>query len=767
MKVTTLYNGVAGVLVHEKALNSVSDNLANVSTYGFKHTRANFADMVLSQLSYGSANGENVPDFSQVGNGAVVSMQNMMIQGNLESTENVTDLAVSGRGFFAVRDANQDSLFYTRAGNFILDQDGYMVNPTGHRLQGFTVNSETGAVTSAVLADIQIPVQTEAEATATSQIEMAVNLNADDPTEFKQNVDIDPTDATTYNYSTGITVYDSQGNEHQLVILYQKLESYTGAAPDDSSGVWKAAVFERVDGSLERNPPDNASGEAQNYFYLHFDTDGHMVGTSGLGTPQGEVRTLDDAAVSSTSSDVSNRTGETFSFTGDGDAQTFISTQSIDLNSNWDGTDTLTLTLDGGGNYTYSAATYSSGADLAAAINQDSPNSGVWADYDSSRDIITLYGSGNTTVETTASDSSITISNESLTDLVQAIDNGRSATGAIAVAGTLEGGEQITINSTTLTFAAGSDASDIAQAINDNETLSSQVTAKAVGDSVFITANSAGTDANGWTLAVANDGDNDLVVSGNTLAGGMDSTDTTQIDASTTSSGSNVALRLSREDLGSTATVTISGGSLGTHLATPLDFSTSTQNTAPVGGPSQSQTGGSRDFTFTFTDDDGNSTTQQITVDYIPGEDDADPYVGSTSSAGSSVVTYLDQDGTAGGSLKSLEITDTGIIWGLYTDDQRRALAAVGLTGFVSPESLQRQGNNLWRATDEAGDPVVGSPLDDNNLGKLVPKALEVSTVDVATEMVNMINYQRAFQANSKSITTADEMLKTAINLRR
>ena len=94
-------------------------------------------------------------------------------------------------------------------------------------------------------------------------------------------------------------------------------------------------------------------------------------------------------------------------------------------------------------------------------------------------------------------------------------------------------------------------------------------------------------------------------------------------------------------------------------------------------------------------------------------------------------------------------------------------MAVVGLTDFMAPAELRRLSNNLWGETVAAGVPIAGQPSDaELGLGEIESGALENSTVDMATEVVKMINYQRAFQANSKSITTSDEMLKTALNLK-
>jgi flagellar hook protein FlgE len=154
MKATSLFNGQLGVKAHSAAMQSVSDNIANISTPGFKHTRTNFEDLLSQQLNQGSPSA--TPTLDQIGKGVQVFAQNMMIQGEMQWTDNSTDLAVDGHGFFRVSDPDTADYFYTRAGNFVVDREGYLVLPSGHRLQGFEVN-EQGEVTPGAFTDIQNP----------------------------------------------------------------------------------------------------------------------------------------------------------------------------------------------------------------------------------------------------------------------------------------------------------------------------------------------------------------------------------------------------------------------------------------------------------------------------------------------------------------------------------------------------------------------------------------------------------------------------------
>ncbi|MCB9623936.1 MAG: flagellar hook-basal body complex protein, partial [Sandaracinus sp.] len=97
---------------------------------------------------------------------------------------------------------------------------------------------------------------------------------------------------------------------------------------------------------------------------------------------------------------------------------------------------------------------------------------------------------------------------------------------------------------------------------------------------------------------------------------------------------------------------------------------------------------------------------------------------------------------------------------------QRRVLGQVALADFASEAGLERAGSNLWAATDASGEALVGTP-GAGGLGSVVAGALEGSNVDIGQEFVDMIAFQRGFQASSRVITTADEMYGELVNLKR
>lgn len=137
-----------------------------------------------------------------------------------------------------------------------------------------------------------------------------------------------------------------------------------------------------------------------------------------------------------------------------------------------------------------------------------------------------------------------------------------------------------------------------------------------------------------------------------------------------------------------------------------------------------------------------------------------------TGYASSPFVSSSMQDGYGQGTLSFYEIGSDGVISGNFSNGQNIDLWQIPLARFVSDDGLNRHGDNLFSATSEAGQMDLGAPGSEN-YGTVAAYKIEQSNVDVSNEMVNMIITQRGFQSNSKVVTTSDELLKTAINLKR
>ncbi len=138
----------------------------------------------------------------------------------------------------------------------------------------------------------------------------------------------------------------------------------------------------------------------------------------------------------------------------------------------------------------------------------------------------------------------------------------------------------------------------------------------------------------------------------------------------------------------------------------------------------------------------------------------------TTQYANSSTTIFQDQDGFASGFLQSVSVDTQGVITGHYSNGQVLEKAQVALASFSNLTGLFKAGGNIFTETTQSGAPTTGAP-GDNGLGSIAPNALEQSNVDLGVEFVKLITVQRGFQANSKIITTTDEMLNDLINIKR
>lgn len=134
--------------------------------------------------------------------------------------------------------------------------------------------------------------------------------------------------------------------------------------------------------------------------------------------------------------------------------------------------------------------------------------------------------------------------------------------------------------------------------------------------------------------------------------------------------------------------------------------------------------------------------------------------------ASASTTVFQSADGYGAGDLQSVSVATDGVITGQYSNGQVLPLYRVALAKFQNEQGLYKVGGNLFRETRLSGDPITGKP-GSNGLGSISPNSLEQSNVDLATEFVKMITTQRGYQANSKIITTIDQMLSEVIQLKR
>lgn len=192
-------------------LKVTGNNIANAGTTGFKASRAEFADIFA--VSYGGISKTGIG-----GGVRVAAVTQDFNQGTVDFTGSGLDLAINGQGFFVLNDGG--ARVVSRAGGFQVDRNGYVVNAQGHRLQIFGATDLQGsAFNTASPSDLQL-LTSAGPPRATAAIDVSLNLQADAP-DLGAGA-IDPTNPTTYSYSTSVTVYDSLGASHTSTLYLRK-----------------------------------------------------------------------------------------------------------------------------------------------------------------------------------------------------------------------------------------------------------------------------------------------------------------------------------------------------------------------------------------------------------------------------------------------------------------------------------------------------------------------------------------------------------------
>ncbi|MDQ5903273.1 MAG: flagellar hook protein FlgE [Pseudomonadota bacterium] len=205
--------GLSGLNASSQALDVVGNNIANAGTVGFKSATPHFSDVYAASLSGGGA--------SQVGIGATMSaVQQQFTQGNITTTNNPLDISINGGGFFRISENN--AITYSRNGQFHLNNAGYIVNDREQRLTGYPVDTN-GNVVASTPVDLQlssaaIPPRATSDALS-GNMTAVINL---DSRETAPALAFNYANPLTYNFSTGMSVYDTLGVAHTLTTYYVK-----------------------------------------------------------------------------------------------------------------------------------------------------------------------------------------------------------------------------------------------------------------------------------------------------------------------------------------------------------------------------------------------------------------------------------------------------------------------------------------------------------------------------------------------------------------
>lgn len=219
---SSLYSGISGLSTLGNSMQIIGDNIANVNTVAFKGSNYTFQDLLSQSVATQSGT-------SQVGRGtALGNISANFQQGSFESTGNTTDLAIGGKGFFVLREAGSNSQFYTRAGNFSFNNDGFLTSPEGYVVQGWALDEDTGedvgSISDIVLNSFTSPPR------QTDQLTVITNLDADASSKSLiledawDATNAPPMAATSYEYQSTVKAYDSLGSTHDITIYYDIID---------------------------------------------------------------------------------------------------------------------------------------------------------------------------------------------------------------------------------------------------------------------------------------------------------------------------------------------------------------------------------------------------------------------------------------------------------------------------------------------------------------------------------------------------------------
>lgn len=266
----SFYTSLSGLKGAQTDLSTISNNIANVGTYGFKKSRAEFGDIVAASST-------------TAGQGTrLKAIEQEFSQGGFEASEKATDLAIAGNGFFVTRSAlTGGSTAFTRNGSLSVNSDRYLVDSSGGYVQVLPVDPQ-GNVSSTGLSamrNLQVPL-TSGTPVATSTMDISVGLPSSADVASKRPMysasnpwKFDRLDPNSYNESTQTTVYDSAGNAIPATLYFVRTQS---TATGDPTNSWNAYVF--VGDQQASADPAAASPTP---LQLQFDASGQLTTPTG------------------------------------------------------------------------------------------------------------------------------------------------------------------------------------------------------------------------------------------------------------------------------------------------------------------------------------------------------------------------------------------------------------------------------------------------------------------------------------------------------
>ena len=728
-----MQSGISGLAAQSTSMGAISDNISNVNTIGYKNNNTAFKTLVTAQTS---------TNYYSPGGVQPVAKQTINAQGLLASNSSSTALAVSGNGFFVVNSSANpganDVWAYTRAGDFDVDDSGYLKNSAGYYIQGWsllpwdgneaatvvninginymkayydstgkTVYINDNIVDSRNLQPVNLST-IGGSASPTQQIKYGANLPSGDPI-------FDPTNETAGGrHSVSALIYDSLGNASNLNLTYTKESSNSWGM---STSIPSGAASVTLTGNRE-----NAADSSKDVYYAAGQLEFSSIPSNG-----------------STISITDQQTGQTFNFE-------FLRTPGATAQPGNIGVDISTGVVSVG-DFT---------AKFLEVIQANMPGADRFSDENGTISIVQSVGGGALDIDCS----------KTLACLQSAVNPNESgvATGQF----TIQAIDDELKNTATISFTED----DSGQYLN--KTFS-------VGGVTF-TFTQNGTAANEIALddAVVN-GEFSPVKLAELVANKIRAqiTEPERVTASGTSiqfipSSTGPDLALDFTNLGDVAKGTGRNGDASkfvdlTKNAVTLQNSFKVNNTEVEAGSMVPGIKFNADGTPKYTyvgemEIEWANGAQNMNGDYgqgtpisliqgNPGTND-----GLTSLSGNFTTNYIKQDGATFGSFAGVSVNEQGVVTALYDNGETRPIAILPLATFSNANGMNALSGNVWIETDYSGQALLKMASSDG-AGEIKSNSLEQSNVDLATEFSNMIITQRAYSAATKIITTADEML--------
>jgi flagellar hook protein FlgE len=704
--VRSLYAGISGLRNHQVSMDVTGNNIANVNTVGFKSGRVTFEES-MSQLLQGAsrpagnAGGTNP---LQVGLGmSVGSIDTVLSQGNLQTTGQITDLAIEGKAYFAF--SNGEGNFYGRNGALQLDSLGRLVSPTnGYRLQGMMASVDGSYPPGTAMGDVRIPYGEKAPARATSTVRYACNLDSDSEglgTITHSNRYL----AQAAANDTLTALYDQDGNDIGIQVGDQLQVSVSG---EDPATINVTPTMTLTD----------LAGEIQNY--LRSTTGNNFITVDATnGNITVDATRLNNGETITGLQLSSNRPG----------SNSYVS-DAFNFPPSIDNTATHTVT----GLRAPATATDS----LANVFDASGQPLGL-----ETGDVININGAiGGNSITTTSAvfndpadpDSIVTLGD--LTTLIQ------QAFGLPQTDGTLYDNPSVSVNTANTDDDRIPDGSIVLRGQREE--------AFAI-TSVSISATNSNNDVPAPRRFDANMAFTQLQTARDT---GVQSTSIVVYDES----GDAHTITTNFTHSGTPGEwlweITTEGGE-------EIIGGNRGRITFGQDGSPSSFTFDDNSTTFRFDPMNGSNVVGINLNVGTPGS-----YRGITQFRSESTTAAREQDGYPMGKLQDISIDETGEISGVYTNGVSKSIARVYVAEFNNPAGLLKVGDSMYSVSNNSGEAVLLRP-GIGSASTIKPGALEMSNVELATEFTNMISTQRGFQANARVITTSDSMLQELVQLVR